>query len=404
MPKFQYKGRNAKGEVVESQSTAVNRAVLAEQLIGQGITPLKITESKESAQSAFSFLDVGGWPEEDEIILFTRQLNALVKAGVPILRSLQGLRESMPNKKFAAILGEVGRELESGRDLSSAMSDHRKVFNNIYVRMVAIGENTGMLDEALAQLFKYLEAERDTSKQIKSALRYPTFIVIAMFLAIFILNYFVIPAFAGIFERSGTELPWATQVLLTTSRFTQNYWYLIIGGAVGVVMAIKVYIQSKNGQRVWDRYKIRMPIIGSILRRATLSRFARSFSMGAEAGVPVLDTLRSVSQAVNNVYVGEKILEMRDNIERGESLTNAAHKTELFTPLVMQMLSVGDETGQMDEMMREVAEFYEREVDYDVKALSSAIEPILLLFLGVVIVILALGIFLPMWDMSSAIK
>ncbi|MDH5396409.1 MAG: type II secretion system F family protein, partial [Gammaproteobacteria bacterium] len=265
-------------------------------------------------------------------------------------------------------------------------------------------ENTGNLDEVFLQISTYLERERNTRNQIKAALRYPAFVITAITIAMIIINMFVIPTFAKVFAGFKAELPLPTRILLGISDFTVNYWYFILAVLLMSLYALRRYIKTEKGHWQWDRFITRIPIIGSIVLRATLARFARSFSMSLRAGVPLVTGLALVSRAVDNVFIGGHIADMRNGVERGDSLTRTAASTNMFTPLIIQMLTVGEETGNVDDMLEEVADFYDREVDYDVKNLTSAIEPILIVFIGAMVLVLALGVFLPMWDLASVAK
>jgi MSHA biogenesis protein MshG len=267
--------------------------------------------------------------------------------------------------------------------------------------MVNVGENTGQLGPAFLQINQYLEVDRETQDQIKAATRYPSFVMIALVMAMIIINLFVIPSFTKVFAGFGSELPWATQLLIATSDFTVNYWQLIILAVVIGAMGVKAYLKTAPGRYKWDHLKLHLPLVGTIIERATLARFSRAFSMAFRAGVPITQTLAIVSKAVDNSYLEVRIMSMRDGLEHGESLTQTAIASNLFTPLVLQMISVGEETGGVDDMLDEVAAFYEREVEFDTKKLSSAIEPIMITVIGVMVLILALGIFLPMWDLGG---
>jgi MSHA biogenesis protein MshG len=270
--------------------------------------------------------------------------------------------------------------------------------------MVQVGETTGSLPEAFLQLSVYLDREKDTQGRIKQALRYPTIVLVAIVLALGIINLFVIPAFAKVFTSFKAELPWATQVLVSTSNFTLSYWYVILAAAVAAAVGVRAFIDTPRGRYRWHHWQLKIPLIGPILYGAMLGRFARSLAVTLKAGVPLVQGMTVVSRAVDNDYIGARILEMRDGIERGETITRTAATTGLFPPMVLQMLAVGEETGAVDDLLVEVAEYYEREVDYLLKNLSSAIEPILIVVIGVMVLILALGVFLPMWDLSRAAR
>jgi len=403
VPSFAYKGRSRRGALVEGVLDAGSADSVAAQLINSGITPIDITARSEvaSAMDVLQNLRSNQAPELQDLILFTRQMYTLAKAGVPIVRAINGLIQSTRNLPLVQALRDVVANLESGRDLANALSLHPKIFSNLTISMVRVGENTGRLEEAFLRLTEYLEREKDTRERIKTALRYPIFVIVALGIALAIVNLFVIPTFAQLFAKSGVALPWQTRVLIGTSDFFVAWWWLILGMLGMGIAAFTSYIQTEPGKYWWGRQKVNLPLVGDIVRRATLARFSRAFAMALTSGVPLLQALTVVSRAVDNEYIGEHILNMRNGVERGESLTRTAALTGMFTPLVLQMLAVGEETGAVDDMMKEVAEYYEREVDYDIKNLSALIEPILIVAMGVLVLILALGIFLPMWDISK---
>ena len=403
MPLFAYKARNSRGDSIKGEIEAASADALASQLINSGNTPIEIRETRAKTDTWGELKRKLGTskPTLDDLILFCRQMYTLSKAGVPIIRGITGLAETTKNITLSDALKSILLELESGRELSSAMAMQGNLFSSLMVSMVKVGENTGKLDVAFLQLAQYLELERDTRNRVKAAMRYPMFVLIAISLAIGIVNVFVIPAFAGVFKGMKMELPWQTKALIGISDFTVAYWPYMLGLIIIAVFSFNNYIKSPNGKYKWDRAKLRFPIVGSIITRALLSRFARSFAMASKSGVPLIQALTVVARAVDNDYVAEKILSMRNGIERGDSLTRTAIATGLFTPLVLQMLSVGEETGAVDDMLNEVADFYEREVDYELKNLSQAIEPILIVAIGILVLILALGIFLPMWELTS---
>ena len=409
MPVFQYTGRDNQGQAVNGNIEANSADAVASQLVKTGITPIEILKSKkedtkkETKSLNFDF-NKNKKPNLDDLALFSRQMYTLMHAGVPIIRAISGLAENTRNQVLQRALYAIRTEIEGGHELSTALAQHSDIFSHLFISMVQVGENTGNLDDVFLQISGYLEREKETRNQIKSALRYPTFVLIAITVAMFIINMWVIPTFAKVFAGFGAELPLATRILLGTSDFTVDYWYIIFGFLLSGFVGFKYYIKTNKGHWQWDRFLTRVPIVGSIVLRATLSRFARSFSMSLRAGVPLVTGLALVSRAVDNVFIGGHIADMRNGIERGDTLTRTASSTEMFTPLVIQMLAVGEETGNVDEMLEEVADFYDREVDYDVKNLTSAIEPILIVFIGIMVLVLALGVFLPMWDLMSAAK
>lgn len=404
MTQYKYRGRDKNGTEISGELEGINRDAVLRTLQGQGVTPIAIEESRSQSKDVFE--EIKKWlPEKkitaEEMIIFCRQMHALQRAGVPLIRSIHGLIQSVRSEALELALRKIADDLESGTPLSTSMSNQSKQFSPIMINMMRVGENTGNLDEAFVKVAQYLELERDTKKRLKQATRYPTIVVVAISVAITVINLFVIPAFSGVFAKAKMELPLATKILMATSAFTVEYGWFILAGMVLFVVGIAHYINTPEGRLVWDRYKLRAPLVGGIFERITLARFSRVFAMLTRSGVPILQALNVVSGAVGNAYIGHNIQKMQSQIERGESLTQTSINSGLFTPLVIQMIAVGEESGTLDKMLDDVAAFYEDEVDYDLKTLADAIEPILLVAMGVMVLILALGVFLPMWDMST---
>jgi len=403
MPSFAYKGRNNQGALVNGMLEAASLDAVASQLLSNNIIPIDINEKAE-AGSGFNLKGRGNRPDLDDLILFSRQMYTLMRAGVPLVRAMTGLTQSTRNYYMVEAQKDILINIESGRNLFSSIGKHPDIFSSLFISMVRVGEETGRLDESFLRIAAYLEREKDTRERIKAALRYPTFVIIAIGIAIAIINIWVIPVFANMFASAGAALPWQTRFLLTTSSIFVNWWHLMLGLIVAGIIGFRYYIETENGRYRWDRAKLRLPLVGDIIKRATLARFARAFSMALTSGVPITQAMTVVSRSVDNEYVADYVLNMRNGIERGDSLTRTATATNMFTPLVLQMLSVGEETGQVDELLGEVADYYEREVDYDIKNLSAAIEPVMILVIGGMVLILALGVFLPIWDMASVVK
>jgi MSHA biogenesis protein MshG len=288
----------------------------------------------------------------------------------------------------------------AGIELSICFAQQGGVFNNFYVSMVRVGEMTGRLDDVFMRLFRHLEFEQFMRQQVKSALRYPTFVILAMMVAIGVINTLVVPAFANVFKSFGAELPLATRILVASSNFTLNYGWLLLGGAVAAFFTLRQWIARPAGRQAWDRLVLRLPLAGRIVQKATLSRFARSFSLALKSGVPIEQALSVVAQTVDNAWISRKVEGMREAVERGDTILRAAIASGVFTPVVLQMIAVGEETGAVDELMEEIAELYSNDVQYELKTLSQQIEPILIVFLGVLVLVLALGVFLPLWDLG----
>ncbi|HMH17530.1 MAG TPA: type II secretion system F family protein [Burkholderiales bacterium] len=402
MPLFEYKGRNARGELVTGGLEGDDSGAVADQLLNTGITPVEIRASAASIKIGASGL-LARFSEKVTItdtMLFSRQMYTLLKAGVPMLRALAGLQESATNPALGTVLQDLRMSLDSGRELSAAMWRHQKVFSNFYVSLVRVGEMTGLLEEVFLRLSRHLEFEKEMHDRVKAALRYPAFVVAAMGIALVIVNIFVIPVFAQLYKGFNAPLPLLTRVLIAFSDFSLQFWPLFVAAGFAAFIGFRSFVATPRGKYVWDRTKLRIPISGKIVLKATLARFARGFAMSLKSGVPIVQGMSTVANVVDNDYIGQRIEQMRDGVERGESVLRTAVTAGVFTPVVLQMIAVGDETGSLDELMIEVAEMYEREVDYDLKALSSQIEPILIVSLAIMVLILALGVLLPMWNLG----
>ena len=404
MPFFAYKARDARGQLMQGVLESTDSGAVADHLNNVGITPVDIALARKPVLDSKN--DWWSRLKEEkvrpmDVQLFSRQIYTLLKAGVPIMRSLAGLQESAINKSFAGVLKDIRESLDSGRELSTAMRRHPLVFNPFYISMVRVGEMTGRMDEIFLRLFNYLEFDRTMRERIRSALRYPLFVVIAIALAIAVINLFVVPAFAKVYAGFNAELPMMTKILIYTSNFTVKFWPLILALIVAAVIAFKLYIATPNGRYRWDKAKLRVPLAGRIMHKGAMARFARSFALATKSGVPIIQALNGVGQTVNNTYIESRVEQIRDGVERGESILRSATTTGVFTPVVLQMIAVGEETGEMDNLMEEIADMYEREVDYELKTLSANIEPILIVSLGILVLILALGVFLPIWDLGK---
>ncbi|GIC76087.1 type II secretion system F family protein [Moritella sp. F3] len=404
MPNFSYKGRDSQGNATSGKQEAQNQDALVQSLMAKGIIPTEIKVAKTSSGNIdLSQLLTKSIPLA-ELVIFARQMYSLTRAGIPMIRAIKGLSESSSHAKLKDVLNDVVVRLNSGNTLSASMAAHPHVFASIFVSIVRVGENTGRLDDSFLQIANYLELEMDTRRRIASAVRYPIFVLIAISAAMVILNIFVIPTFANMFNKFGVELPWATRALLASSAFFVNYWHLLIVAVMASIVGFKYYIQTDKGKLRWGLFYIRIPIVGPVIEKTLLSRFARSFSLMLKGGVPLNNSLSLVASTVDNAWMEVRILSMRAGIEEGKSLTITASESGMFTPLILQMISVGDETGQVDDLLLEAAQFYEREVDYELQSLTAKIEPILIGIVAVMVLILALGIFVPMWDMMGVVQ
>ena len=400
---FAWRGRNSLGELIQGELDAVSEDAVADQLLSLGLVPVHIAPAPQVQTRESWWEQLSRRPIViEDVLIFSRQMYTLNKAGVPILRAFAGLQSSTDKPAMVEVLKDVRASLDQGRDMATSLARHPKVFGPFYVAMVRVGEMTGKLTEVFLRLAEHLEFERDTRARIKQAMRYPSFVVIAMLIAIVIINLFVLPVFAKVFAGFNAQLPLITRGLLGFSNWMITWWPALLALGAAVAVGLRAYLQNPEGRYHWDRRKLGLPVVGPIILKATLARFARSFALSSQAGVPLVQALAVVAQTVDNAYIASRIEQMRAGIERGESISRCAAATGVFTPVVLQMMTVGEETGELDALLFEIAEMYERDTDYAIKGLSSSIEPILLVFIGVLVLLLALGVFLPLWNLGQA--
>ena len=403
MAKFKYKAKSSGGDYVTGvvEAGSLNEAMA--DLYQQNLIPidLKQTADREVVKIKWPFRKRLGL---QELVMFCRQMYSLTNAGAPFIKAIAGLAESTDQESLRDSLRKLSKDLAGGKSLTLSMQEQSDIYSSLFISMVNVGENTGRLEDVFKQLADYYSMEYETRKRISAAMRYPTLVILFIAAAMVVLNIFVIPVFSQMFAKFGVDLPLTTRILIGTSNFFVQYWPIMAGVAVALPILIRWSLNKKSVRLAWDRVKLRLPVMGSIIDRSLLGRFSRSFSLMLQSGVPLNLALSSVAEAIDNKFLEERILDMRRQIEQGNSLSTVATQSKMFTPLVLQMFSVGDETGRVDELLQEAADYYEREVDYDLKSLTAKIEPILLIFVAVIVAILALGIFTPMWDMYGAMQ
>ncbi len=407
MADFHYKGRSANGERMKGRLSGASSDAIANRLLNIGVIPVDITAAAES--SAVTVEELwrrmgGGRPNTKDLGLFCRQMHVITRTGLPLLRGLNGLAETTHNEVLRAALLDVMAGLESGRGLAQSMSDHEDIFPGLFISMIEMGETTGTLDMAFLRMYEYLTMEQEIRDRVSQATRYPMTVIGAILVAMGVISIFVIPSFAPLFKSLGDELPMPTKIILAVSTFLRDHWFVVLLIFGAIYAAIKTLLKTEQGRFRWDRMKLRLPVVGKIVRNASLSRITRSLTISLQAGLPMNETLQTVAKSIGNAYLTVKMTMLSDGIERGESLWKTAHSTGLFTPLVLQMIALGEETGSLPELLNEVAEHYKREVDYDLDNLSDALEPLLMVAVGGMVLVLALGIFLPMWDMVKLVR
>jgi MSHA biogenesis protein MshG len=403
MPAFSYKARNNRGELHTGRLEGASAEAVADELLRTGLTPVHIATLSARAEAGAGFL--GSLLAERvatvDLMLFCRQMASLLKAGVPILRALSTLADSSAKAAFAKVLRDVRDGLAGGRELSACLNKHPKVFGPFFVNMVRVGEATGRLDEIFMRMFRQLEFDKEMRDRVKSALRYPSFVVIALGVALFVINLMVIPAFAKVYQSAKTELPIMTKILIGFSDWTVHYWPLMLALLGMGLLGFRLWKATADGRYRWDKFLLTVPIAGKIVHKAALARFANGLAMAYASGVPIVQGLTAVSEVADNRFMAGRIEQLRDSVERGESLTRAATATGVFTPMVLQMINVGEETGDLERLLAEVGEMYQREVEYELKTQSEQIEPLLIAALGGIVLVLALGVFLPIWDLGQ---
>jgi MSHA biogenesis protein MshG len=403
MTDYKYSGRDEKGAMITGYLERARYNDVANYLLKKNITPLTIDvfQKKESLNDILQKHTKRKKVSDEELVMFCRQMYTINKAGLPLIQGLESLSASISGGPLQECLLDVTRRLETGVSLSSAMAYHRNIFSNLFLGMIKIGEETGKLDNIFSQMSIYISRDIETKKSIKSALRYPSFVLTAMIVALFVVNLMVIPAFADMFSRFGAELPLPTRILISTSNFFVNYWWLVIVMLVAIISGLITWVNTPQGRLWWHRCKLHIPIVGTLLNKASISRYIRSLSLMLSSGLSMNKAIGLCADIIENEYLSTNIKKIKDGVERGDTLYRTHKKSRMFSPLILQMIQIGENSGQVDTLLMEVAESYEREVDYDLQSLSSKIEPLLIVVMAGFVVILALGIFLPMWDMFS---
>lgn len=405
MPNFKYKVRDKNGQAIAGIIDAPTSQVAGDRLYQQGYLPIMIEEEGKDISSALSnFLKRFKKVKAEELIFFSQQLSTLYKAGLPLLTGLESLAEQADNKKLKPALKDISRQIEGGSTLFEALLRHPDIFSPVYINMVRAGETSGRLGESLDRFIILAERELKTRQKVKEATRYPKIVILSLFIASAILIAFVIPRFAEMFARFNTLLPLPTRIMIGINSFFHTYWHVILSALVGIPILFKHYIKTKQGKYFWDSVKTRIPIFGILLLKIALSRFSYLFVMLNRSGVPILQTLEITSATIDNVILSKSITRISQMVKEGRSLTDAMKESGKFTPLVIQMVSIGESTGTLDEMLMRTTDYYDFEVDNSIKKLSTYIEPALTVFLGLVVLFLALAVFLPWWNIASLFK
>jgi len=405
MAHFRYRGRSGRGDLITGRLEAESVDAVAARILNLGITPLEIVpDLLENATLQQLLQRLGaGRPSNTDLVLFARQMYSITKAGLPLLRGLRGLAQSTHNVVLRDALHDVLQSLESGRDLATSLARHPDIFPPLFLTMVRVGESTGTLDTCFQRLCEYLSQDQDVQDRVKAAVRYPLIVLVVIAMATTVITVFVIPNFAPLFKVLGNDIPWPTRVIMGTSSFVRNHGLTLLAALALLAFGLRRHLRTDTGRYGWDHLKLRIPVVGELLHQSVLSRFTRSLSISLGAGLPMIQGLTVLSRSAGNAYLAERLAHIRDGVERGDSLSRAATTAGIFPPLVLQMIQVGEETGELTQLLEEVSGFYQREVDYRLRNLTAMIEPLLIIGVGGVVLILALGVFLPMWNMIAKV-
>jgi type II secretory pathway component PulF len=404
MGKFTYKARDEKGSLVTGMIEGDNRRAAYMQIDALGLFPIAVSETKEQSFSLENALASLRPVRYDDIIFFTRQLQTVIRAGIPMISGLRALEEQTSNVKLKAAIKEMVQDIDKGSSLSDALSKQRRLFPELYISMVKAGEIGGSLEEVLERLATLLEFQLKTREMLKSAIRYPIFVVTTLVVAFLVLINFVVPRFAVLFRGAKMELPLPTKMLLFVNDIFQNYAVYLVLVMFLVIGAFFLYKRTAAGTIAIDGLKLRIPLIGPIVLKICMSRFANMFENLIKVGIPVVRTLEVVSRTVGNEYIAQKIIEISGKIEKGFGISRPLKEAEIFPPLVIHLVATGEQTGSLEEMLNEVSTHYDREITYSINRLSTWIEPLLTAGLSLMVLFLALAIFLPWWNMMGALR
>jgi type IV pilus assembly protein PilC len=401
---FQYKVKDKAGKLVEGSLEAENAQLVVSKLRSMGYVPIEIHQ--QSGVNVHRDLKLPGLDriKLKDVAVFSRQFATMINSGLSLLRSLYILAEQTESKPLAEVVHQVRMDVERGASLSQALAKHPKAFNRLYVSMVRAGEVGGALDSVLMRLADTIEKQVELRRKVKSAMTYPTVVAALVLLIVTAMLLFVIPMFENIYKELGGSLPAPTQVLINISKICRKFWYIIFLGEVGFAFFFRRWINSEDGRKRWDAIKLRVPVFGKLVRKTALARFSRTLAALVRSGVPILESLEIVADTAGNHVVAEAVRDTQAAVKRGDPLSKRLEAHPVFPPMVVQMMAVGEETGALDEMLDKIADFYDQEVEATVDALTSLIEPILIVVMGVCVGGMIISLYLPMFNIIKLIK
>jgi MSHA biogenesis protein MshG len=408
MPMYRYKGRDTSGSIITKLLKANSVDDVVTYLQKTGITPLQINVAEQRTANFFDsyMFSIGLMSiHTEEIMSFCRQLSTLLAAGVPIIKGLNQLAQSTTTRVFGDALSAIADDVAAGQTFSDALRKHPKIFSHVVTSIIEVGENTGHLNESLLQISIFLEQYITNKRRLVSTARYPIIVFFGAIIAMVVMNIFVIPKFSMIFSAYKLDLPIATKIIMLTSNFMVTYWPVLLGIAIALLVGIPQLLKASTTLRYyWDKAKLKIPVIGDIQKRIIISQFCWTFSLILRAGLSVTNGIKLAGQSTGNEFFMRQVAIMKQGIEQGQNISIAATNSKLFFPTIIQMIEVGEESGHLDEILSEVAHFYEGEIDYDIKRLNELMEPVLLSVVGGIILVMALGIYFPLWDLIKAAK
>ena len=402
MPNFKYAARDRYSKLVSGTTAAVDAQTAVKKLSDMGYAVVTINQ-----EHSFQKIDLfSGFQRVrlEEINSFTRQLYSLQKAGVPLLSCLESIAMETENLHFRAVIEEIARDIKEGVSFSEALQKHKKIFDDVYVNMLKAAESGGLMVSILERLTGLIEQEIDTRARVRAATRYPMIAFVTLCLGFLVLVIFVIPRFTMLYSQFNVELPLPTRILIAVNFAVKKFWYIVIPLAAASIFLFIRFINSRVGRPLWDNLKLKAPVLGPLVSMLTMSRFSRITAVLMKSGVPILEVLNLVANTAGNIIIKRAILNIRDSVNQGRGIAEPMKATNLFPPIVIQMVSIGEQSGKVDELLLSVADYYDRETGYMIKNLTTYIEPILILVLGIMVLIMALGVFMPMWNLIKVFK
>jgi type II secretory pathway component PulF len=406
MANFSYQAINESGTNVSGMIQADSVELAENLLLSKGYIPSKVAAARR--RSSASLLErinqALGQVKIGDLILFSKQFRSMLQAGIPIVRLLTVLENQTENTVLKKAVAAIGQDIKGGSTLHDAMKKHPAIFSPLYLSMINAGEISGTIPEVMERLIGIIEHEAKIKSDIKSALQYPIIVVIALGIAFFVLLTFVIPKFASIFAKTGLTLPWPTQIAMLLHHFLIGYWFIMLAAVIGLIVGLRLWFKTDAGRLARDAFILKLPLFGPLLQKAALSRFASIFAILQSSGVPVIQALEVLSGTIGNAAIARQFDVVREKVKEGQGISGPLGSAKYFTPMVVDMVAIGEESGNIDDMLRQISIHYDDEVAYSVKALSDAIGPILIVGLAAVVGFFALAIFMPMWDMTKMAK